>query len=375
LDLQKKKLGLIVNPIAGMGGRTGLKGTDGAEVLNAAKLMGASPESPRRAVDALRVLDRIRDQIEVLTYPQEMGETEAKQTSFSPTIVGSIKSGETTPEDTRNAAREMKDRGVDLLLFAGGDGTARDVYRAVGQELTVLGIPAGVKMHSAVYAITPKHAGEAAVNFLTSQVPKTTDAEVMDIDEVSFRKDVIAAKLYGYLRIPEERQFIQNAKSGGAQTERQAIQGAANDLIESMEKDCLYIIGPGTTTRDILLNLGLTKTLLGVDVVLNRQLIAKDVNETQLSTLIKGRKAKIVVTVIGGQGYIFGRGNQQISTEIITNIGKENIIVVATKEKLASLRGRPLLIDTGSEAVDKMFRGYVRIRTGYGTYAICKVTT
>jgi len=373
--LRKKKLGLIVNPIAGMGGRTGLKGTDGAEVLNAAKLMGASPESPRRAIDALRVLDRIKDQIEVLTYPQEMGETEAKQASLSPTIVGSIKSGETTSEDTRNAAREMKDRGVDLLLFAGGDGTARDVYRAVGQELTVLGIPAGVKMHSAVYAVTPKHAGEAAVNFLTSQVPKTIDAEVMDVDEVCFRKDVIAAKLYGYLRIPEERQFIQNAKSGGAQTERQAIQGAANDLIESMEKDCLYIFGPGTTTRDILLNLGLTKTLLGVDVVLNRQLIAKDVNETQLSTLIKGRKAKIVVTVIGGQGYIFGRGNQQISTEIITKIGKENIIVVATKEKLASLRGRPLLVDTGSEIVDKMLRGYLRIRTGYGTYAICKVTT
>jgi len=374
LDLRKKKLGLIVNPIAGMGGRTGLKGTDGAEVLNAAKLMGASPESPRRAVDALRVLDRIRDQIEVFTYPQEMGETEARQTSFSPTIVGSIKSGEATPEDTRNAAREMKDRGVDLLLFAGGDGTARDVYRAVGQELTVLGIPAGVKMHSAVYAVTPKHAGEAAVNFLTSQVPKTVDAEVMDIDEVSFRKDVIAAKLYGYLRIPEERLFIQNAKSGGAQTERQAIQGVANDLIESMEKDCLYIFGPGTTTRDILLNLGLTKTLLGVDVVLNRQLIAKDVNEAELSRLIKGRKAKIVVTVIGGQGYIFGRGNQQISTEIITKIGKQNIIVVATKEKLASLHGRPLLVDTGSEVVDKMLRGYVRIRTGYRTYAICKVT-
>jgi len=374
LDLRKKKLGLIVNPIAGMGGRTGLKGTDGAEVLNAAKLMGASPESPRRALDALRVLDRIRDQIEVFTYPQEMGETEARQTSFSPTIVGSIKSGEATPEDTRNAAREMKDRGVDLLLFAGGDGTARDVYRAVGQELTVLGIPAGVKMHSAVYAVTPKHAGEAAVNFLTSQVPKTVDAEVMDIDEVSFRKDVIAAKLYGYLRIPEERLFIQNAKSGGAQTERQAIQGVANDLIESMEKDCLYIFGPGTTTRDILLNLGLTKTLLGVDVVLNRQLIAKDVNEAELSRLIKGRKAKIVVTVIGGQGYIFGRGNQQISTEIITKIGKQNIIVVATKEKLASLHGRPLLVDTGSEVVDKMLRGYVRIRTGYRTYAICKVT-
>ena len=371
--MRKKKLGLIVNPIAGMGGRTGLKGTDGAEVLNAAKLMGASPESPRRAVEALRTLRRISDQIEVFTYPQEMGEVEAKQCSFSPTILGSIIAGQTTSEDTEVAARKMKEREVDLLLFAGGDGTARDVCRAVGQELTVLGIPAGVKMHSAVYALTPKYAGEAAIDFLTSQVPRTTDAEVMDIDEESFRRDVVAAKLYGYLRIPEERQFIQNAKSGGTQTEGQAIQGVANDLIESMEEDCLYIFGPGTTTRDILLRLGLTKTLLGVDVVLDKQLFAKDVNETQLIGLLKGRKAKIVVTVIGGQGYIFGRGNQQIGAEIIAGVGKENIIVVATREKLASLHGKPLLVDTGSEVVDKMLSGYVRVRTGYGVSAICKV--
>jgi predicted polyphosphate/ATP-dependent NAD kinase len=357
-----------------MGGRTGLKGTDGAEVLNAAKLMGASPESPRRAVEALRVLSRVSDQIEVFTYPQEMGEVEARQCSLSPTVLGSIKSGETTPEDTENAAKEMKSRGVDLLLFAGGDGTARDIYRAVGQELTVLGIPAGVKMHSAVYALTPKHAGEVAVNFLTSQVPNTTDAEVMDIDEESFRRNVVAAKLYGYLRIPEERQLIQNAKSAGNQTERQAMQGAANELIESMESDCLYIFGPGTTTRDILLNLGLTKTLLGVDVVLNKQLIAKDVNETQLIGLIKGRRAKIVVTVIGGQGYIFGRGNQQIGAEIIREVGSDNIILVASREKLASLHGKPLVVDTGSEVVDKMLSGYVRVRTGYGASAICKVT-
>jgi len=229
-------------------------------------------------------------------------------------------------------------------------------------------------MHSAVYALTPKYAGEAAIDFLTSQVPRTTDAEVMDIDEESFRRDVVAAKLYGYLRIPEERQFIQNAKSGGTQTEGQAIQGVANDLIESMEEDCLYIFGPGTTTRDILLRLGLTKTLLGVDVVLDKQLFAKDVNETQLIGLLKGRKAKIVVTVIGGQGYIFGRGNQQIGAEIIAGVGKENIIVVATREKLASLHGKPLLVDTGSEVVDKMLSGYVRVRTGYGASAICKVT-
>ena len=373
--MRKKKLGIIVNPIAGLGGRTGLKGTDGIEIITQAKRMGASPESPQRAMEALNVLRRIMDEIEIFTYPQEMGEVEAKQTSFSPTIIGSIKSGNTTPQDTQRAAKEMQKLGVDLLLFAGGDGTARDVYNAVGREVTVLGIPAGVKIHSGVYAVTPRQAGEAAVMFLTSATPETTEAEVMDIDEASYREGKLAAKLYGYLRIPEERQFIQNVKSGGTQTEKQTLQGIAADLIGSMEKDCLYIFGPGTTTRDILAFQGLTKTLLGVDVVLNNQLIAQDVNETQLRKLIVGKKAKIVVTVIGGQGYIFGRGNQQISPEILTKIGKENIIIVATKEKLASLHGRPLLVDTGNVAVDKMLSGYIRVSMGLGSYAVYKVAS
>ncbi len=143
----------------------------------------------------------------------------------------------------------------------------------------------------------------------------------------------------------------------------------------SLEDDCLYVFGPGTTTRDILAHIGLEKTLLGVDVVLNRQLIAKDVNENQLSSLIDGKKAKIVVTVIGGQGYIFGRGNQQISPEIIRKLGKGNIIVVATKEKLASLRGRPLLVDTGDEMVDKMLNGYMRVITGFENYSVYKVAS
>lgn len=371
--MQKKRLGVIVNPVAGMGGRVGLKGTDGVEIVNKARQLGASPESPRRTVEALRVIHRIKDQIEVLTYPQEMGENEAKESSFLSTTLGSIRSGETTSQDTQQAAKDMKNMGVDLLLFAGGDGTARDIYTAVGHELTVLGIPAGVKIHSAVYAVNPRQAGEVAISFLTNPELRVIEAEVMDIDEVSFREGVVAAKLYGYLRIPEERQFIQSAKSGGIQSEEQHIEGIANELASGLEQDCLYIFGPGTTTRDILARLGLEKTLLGVDVVLNRQLIAKDVNEQQLIALIDGKKAKVVVTVIGGQGYIFGRGNQQISPEIIRKIGKENIIVVATKEKLASLRGKPLLIDTGDEAVDKMLNGYVRVITGFEEYSVYKV--
>jgi len=373
--LRKKKLGIIVNPIAGLGGRTGLKGTDGTEIINQARRLGASPESPQRTIETLNVVRRIRDEIEIFTYPQEMGEAEANQASFSPTIIGSIKSGNTTSEDTQRAAKEMKNQEVDLLLFAGGDGTARDVYNAVGREVTVLGIPAGVKIHSGVYAVTPRQAGEAAVMYLTTATPETTDAEVMDIDEASYREGKLVAKLYGYLRIPEERQFIQNVKSGGIQTEKQTLQGIATELVGSMEKDCLYIFGPGTTTRDIVGFLGLTKTLLGVDVVLNNQLIAKDVNEAELRKLMVGRNAKVVVTVIGGQGYIFGRGNQQISPEILTKIGKENVIIVATKEKLASLHGRPLLVDTGNDRVEGMLSGYIRVITGLNNYAVYRVAS
>ncbi len=373
--MRRKRLGVIVNPVAGMGGRVGLKGTDGTDIVNKARQLGASPESPRRAVEALRAIHKIKDQIEIFTYPREMGENEVQESSFLPTILGSIKSGETTSQDTEQAAKNMKNVRVDLLLFAGGDGTARDIQRAVGQEITVLGIPAGVKMHSAVYAVNPRQAGEVAVDFLTNSEPRVTEAEVMDIDEVSFREGVVAAKLYGYLRIPEERRFVQSAKSGGIQVEKQTIEGIANDLIGGLEEDCLYIVGPGTTTRDILAHLGLEKTLLGVDVVLNRRLVAKDVNEQQLIGLIEGKKAKVVVTVIGGQGYILGRGNQQISPEIIGKLGKGNIIVVATKEKLASLRGRPLLVDTGDEAVDRMLSGYVRVITGFEKYSVYKVAS
>jgi predicted polyphosphate/ATP-dependent NAD kinase len=371
--VQKRRLGLIVNPIAGMGGRVGLKGTDGADTVREALLRGASPGSPRRAADALRVILRIRDRIDLITYPLEMGESEAREAGFSPNVMGQIETGRTTSEDTLRAARDMKGMGVDLLLFVGGDGTARDIYRAVGQEVTVLGVPSGVKMHSGVFAITPRRAGEVAVASLMAERPRLTEAEVMDIDEVSFRRGVVAAKLYGYLRIPEERSSIQSVKSGGSQTEVQAHRGIATEIIRDMEEGCLYIFGPGTTTRDILAQLHIEKTLLGVDLVLDRRLIAADVSERRLAELTARRRAKMVITVIGGQGYIFGRGNQQLSPGIIRRVGRKNLIVVATKQKLASLGGRPLLVDTGDETVDRLLDGYVRVVTGLGDYVMYRI--
>ncbi len=370
----KKKLGVIVNPVAGLGGRVGLKGTDGQDVARRARSLGASPESPRRTAEALEVIREIRGDVETFSYPREMGEDVLKEEGFRTKVLGSIRVGHTTSSDTENAAREMAELGVDLLLFAGGDGTARDVYRAVGHRVTVLGVPTGVKMHSAVFALSPRIAGDVTVNFLRASKPNFSEAEVMDIDEASFRRGVLNARLYGYLRVPEERQHLQSAKSGATSTERQVVQGIATELFRTMERGTLYIFGPGSTTRDILEQLHLGKTLLGVDVVKDGKVVAKDVNESQLDELLgKRTPAKIVVTPIGGQGYIFGRGNQQLSSKIIKKVGKENLIVVASKQKLASLEGRPLLVDTGDTDIDASLAGYTRIIVGSDDYAMYRV--
>lgn len=359
-----KKLGVIVNPIAGMGGRVGLKGSDGIEILEKAREMGAQPESPRRALEALKIIARLKDEIEVLAYPDEMGADECREAGLEPEVIGSIKSGETSPEDTMEAARKMAERGVDLILFAGGDGTARNIYTAIGPSIPVLGIPAGVKIHSAVYAINPRSAGEVASLYLQGKVVNIREAEVMDIDEDAFREGRVNARLYGYLKVPVERR-VQSVKSG-ARSEQAEIEGMAAEVAANMEKDTMYIIGPGTTTRSIMERLDLPYTLLGVDVVLNRELIANDIGEKQLFDLVDQHKnARIVVTIIGGQGHVFGRGNQQISPRIIRLVGKNNIIVIASRDKLVALQPHPLLVDTGDPDLDQELSGYVRVVTGW----------
>lgn len=370
-----KKLGLVVNPVAGVGGRVGLKGSDGPDVLRRARALGAVPNSSLRAGEALRVLSMARaaDQVEVVTYPGEMGETEALDCGFSPVVIGSIVSGETTGEDTRAAARAMEEWGVDLLLFAGGDGTARDICSAVAQRVPALGIPAGVKIHSGVFALTPRHAGEVALMFLTGRLTHIRDAEVMDVDEDAFRWGTVAARLHGYLSVPEERDLLQGVKAGAIPSERDAFQGIAAEVVARMEDGCAYIVGPGTTTRAVMDALGLECTLLGVDVVLNRRLIDSDVNEDYLIDLTGTSRCKIILSVIGGQGYILGRGNQQISPEVLKKVEKENVIVVATREKLSSLVGRPLLVDTGDANLDRLLDGYTKVVTGLNEHHVYRV--
>jgi predicted polyphosphate/ATP-dependent NAD kinase len=294
-----------------------------------------------------------------------MGEEVARECGWQPVVVGSIPPDGTTAQDTRDAAQEMRRLGVDLLLFAGGDGTARDIYAAIGLDVPALGIPAGVKIHSGVYATNPRSAGDLAARYLQGQLTRLQEKEVMDIDEEAIRQGRVSAQLFGYLNVPFERRFVQGQKVGSAGENRALASLISEFVYNRLSDDVTYVLGPGSTTKAIAAHLGLEKTLIGVDVLRNRQWVGVDVNEAQLLECVSRGPTKIVITPIGGQGYLFGRGNQQISPRVITAVGADNILVVGTRQKIYALSGRPLLVDTGDPEVDELLSGYVSVITGY----------
>ncbi|SDY28871.1 ATP-NAD kinase family protein [Tindallia californiensis] len=362
----KKAVGVIINPIAGLGGRVGLKGSDGWNIIDKALAMGAEPESSKRASFALKELEPIKEQLQFYTYGGEMGEIQLTELGITAKIVGRQGEKRTTAEDTKAAALLLKKAGVDLIIFAGGDGTARNIFEAIGDSIPVVGIPAGVKIHSAVYATNSRNAGLVAKDFVLGMIENTKLAEVMDIDEDIFREGRLSAKLYGYLSVPEAGNRVQSTKSA-APTEAEELMGIVDHVISKMEGDVLYVVGPGTTTKSILQAMDIEGTLLGVDLVKDGKTVAVDVSESQIWEHIRQHegRVKIMVTIIGGQGNIFGRGNQQISPRIIRKVGKKNIIVVATGAKLLSLNGEALLVDTGDQEVDQELSGYIEVVKGY----------
>jgi predicted polyphosphate/ATP-dependent NAD kinase len=363
--LQEKTIGLIVNPVAGMGGAVGLKGTDGKTILNKAISLGAKPIAPARAKSFLSELSTSERTIRLIVGAGSMGEDETKNCDFTFTILGERKR-ETTAEDTREIAKRMADAGANLLVFCGGDGTARDMLKAVGTTLPVLGVPTGVKMHSAVFAVSPQAAARVVLRFLMGELP-LREAEVMDVDEKAFREGRLSAELYGFVLTPYEPHLIQGNKLASPMTESELRNQAAIAIcvIESMQPDVVYILGPGTTTRTVGDLLDVKKTLLGVDLFCNKTIVASDVNEKQILQAIRGKPAQIIVTPIGGQGFIFGRGNQQISAKVIHQVGLDNIVVVATESKLSSLKGS-LKVDTGDSNLDSAFRARkLRVVTDY----------
>ena len=365
-SLPTKIVGFIVNPVAGMGGAVGLKGTDGKAVLDKAISLGAQPIAPQRAETFLAELMQAKDSLRLLVGAGNMGEKEAEKYGFKVEVNGESRN-ETSSKDTQRIARGIVESGVDLLVFCGGDGTARDVLKTVGMKVPVLGVPTGVKMHSALFAVTPQAAARVAVGYLWGGLP-VREAEVMDIDEEAFRQGHLSAELYGYMLSPYEPHLIQGNKLESTATESEVRNQAAIAVYvsEEMKPDVIYVIGPGTTTRTISDILDQKKTLLGVDLFENKRIIRRDVNERQILEALRGKAAKIIVTPIGGQGFIFGRGNQQISAKVIRKVGLENIVVVATKSKLDRLKS--LRVDTGDSELDGEFRSRgVRVVTDYKT--------
>lgn len=367
-----KRLGLIVNPIAGLGGSVGLKGTDG--MAGEALRRGAVPRAGERARQALEPLLPLREDLEVLTWPGGMGGTPARELGFSVRLLSGAPRGETSREDTLRLARALADEDTDLILFAGGDGTARDIYAALGTGPLVLGIPAGVKIYSPVFGRTPRSAGLLALRVLTGQCTRFREEEVLDVDEALYRQERISTQLYGYLRIPLEERLTQCRKAPTPLSDAEAISSIAAQAVEDMRPETNYLIGAGTTTRGVMERLGLPSTLIGVDLVRDGQLIGRDLSERGiLEQLQDGRAAKLVVTVTGGQGCLFGRGNQQLTPQVLRRIGKENIIILATKQKLAQLGGRPLLADTFDPQLNRELSGYYRAVCGWGEFILCRV--
>jgi predicted polyphosphate/ATP-dependent NAD kinase len=367
-----KKIGFIVNPIAGMGGAVGLKGTDGEEILRRAISLGAKPVAPMRARLFLTYLKRWSQDFHLLAAAGKMGEDEAIEAGIQCTPIGHPKE-ETGPSDTINSARLMMKKNVDLLVFCGGDGTARDIMDAVKLDLPVLGVPTGVKMHSAVFAVNLQAAARIAARFLSGGLP-LREAEVMDVDEEAFREGRLSARLHGYMLVPYEADYLQTVKVSSPRKEGELRNQAAIAVYfieEILQPNVVYILGPGTTTRTIADLLDQKKTLLGVDLLLNKKIIARDLNEKEILAHIEGREAKIVVTPIGGQGFIFGRGNQQISPKVIKRVGKQNIIVISTKSKLENIRF--LRVDTGDPMLDQKLRGEIDVIIDYNEHVTLPV--
>ena len=369
------RLGLIVNPIAGMGGRVGLKGTDGSETLATARQLGATPEAGERARVALAAARVMAPEVDVVTWPTEMGEGPARAAGWSPVVLGSIRPGHTTSADTRAAAVALRDEGVVLLLYAGGDGTAQDILAAVGDSVPTLGIPAGVKVYSATFGVNAARAGELAAAFVTGERMEVRELEVLDLDEAAYRAGRVSPRLAGYLRVPFRAGVVQGGKAPSGESEGAAVAGIATQVVEQVPRDAVCVLGPGTTVQAIAALLGVPKTLTGVDVVRGGELLAADVDDRTLALLAGDGAMYIVVTPIGGQGFLFGRGNPQIGPRVLREVAREMLIVVATPGKLAALGGRPLLVDTGDPTVDAALAGWVPIITGYRERTIYRVSS
>lgn len=366
------RIGLVVNPVAGLGGAAGLKGTDGPDTVAQALRRGAVPQAGPRAARALGVLARAHPGAKIIAGQGALGADWAS--GLSVTVVDTAPPTGTA-RDTKSAVAAMGP--VDLVVFAGGDGTARDVATCLPPGAGMLGIPCGVKMHSGVFAVSPETAGHLLADVVGApdRVQWVNDAEVMDIDEAALRAGHIAPRLYAHARVPMARGLMQAAKGGPRRDSAAALMAAAAEVAAGLAPGVLHVIGPGTSAGAVSRALGFQPTLLGVDAVLDGRRVAQDATAAQLSQVAGDRPVRIILGVTGRQGFLLGRGNQQIGADLIARAGRDGLIVLATEEKLAALATPRLHVDTGDAALDAALSGFVRVQTGAARFTMMRIGT
>jgi predicted polyphosphate/ATP-dependent NAD kinase len=381
----RARIGIIVNPLAGIGGTVALKGSDGAETVALARAHGAEAQSPARAARALRALAASTDpkSVKIMAAPGSMGATAAREAGFDVTPTGAESATTTTAQDTRAAAAAMRDAGVELLLFAGGDGTARDIVDVVGQQLPVLGIPAGVKMHSGVFAPSPEAAARAGEAVLRSDPGnlRLRSADVADVDEEALREGRVSSVLYGSASVPDLPRTVLPAKAASRPNPGSELELLCRAIADQMEPGCVYLVGPGSTTAGVMSAVGLSGTLLGVDAVLDNELVGQDLTEAQILGLLDSSdRCKLIVGLVGGQGMLFGRGNRQLSPDVLRHVtagqglSRERVAILAAADKLLKLDPPTLWVDTGDPVLDSEFCGYVRVHVGPREQIVMKVS-
>lgn len=364
-------VGLIVNPIAGMGGSVGLKGTDGADILSEAITRGATPLAAERTMRTLKVLLPAAEHLHLLVPPGAMGTDLLDGLEFEFEVIGTPSGDTSSATDTQKTAKSMHIAGASLILFAGGDGTARDIVEVIGDNVPIVGIPCGVKMYSGVFATSPEAAGHLACEFIdliragTSR-QGTLRVEVMDIDEADYRDGRLTAKLFGYALSPHIANRLQGPKMRSALTHDDAVMSAAAEIAGAMKPGHVYLIGPGTSAKAVMDALGVEGSLLGVDAIADRAVLGRDLTGSDIQGLANSKPISIVLGVIGGQGYVLGRGNQQISADVVAKVGRDGLIVISSEGKLAQLKGGRLFVDSGDPQLDKNLEGYIRVHTGAG---------
>jgi predicted polyphosphate/ATP-dependent NAD kinase len=374
-----KRVGFLVNPIAGMGGKVGLKGTDG--VLEEATKRGATPIAPQKAVESLLALKKEYERqipLHWLCPSGPMGEEELRKTGIKDYEIISHPKEKTTVQDTKQACKSLLESSPELILFCGGDGTVRDIYSIVKQKIPLLGIPSGVKMHSAVFGVNTLAAAKILKEWVKGQL-RVGDAEVIDVDEELYRKGKWKIRLFGIAKSLIEPTFLQSGKLMISEVADEEIkEEIAEYLVDKIQEEppALWLLGSGSTVERVKRKLGIQLTLLGIDAFSSKKQVGKDLNEKEILKLIdKSPKVKLVLSPIGAQGFILGRGNLQLSPEVIKRVGIENLQVIATPSKLAAT---PMLrVDTGDRKLDKQFsvKGYLLVTIGYRLMRLAPISS